>query len=257
MLNSTNFYKCLDGWTLWSPCRIGNKLFCSPCDPRISGMDALEPFPLFKSVTGLEVPSGERCHNNTTLLHNKPCLHCSHKLYAKLMHLGRGQNAYHCWTPVAQVYNFTAYPQGRKRIQRKGKIWFCKWKSQRALTPLWTEETARVLRVFPDSCGNLRTRGSPLTREGERKEQTQPSDKVGLRACCHVPCVSFTAETLNTQGQIIHQAVIQTPLLSVPAHICTQGETRTQFYKMALTITVYRILFPPANKENPWAIKDN
>lgn len=34
------------------------------------------------------------------------------------MCLRRGQNAYHCWTPVAQVYNFTAYPQGRKRIQR-------------------------------------------------------------------------------------------------------------------------------------------
>lgn len=30
-------------------------------------MDALEPFPLFKSVTGLEVPSGERCYNDTAL----------------------------------------------------------------------------------------------------------------------------------------------------------------------------------------------
>lgn len=36
-------------------------------------MDALEPFPLFKSVTGLEVPSGERCHNDTALLHNNTC----------------------------------------------------------------------------------------------------------------------------------------------------------------------------------------
>lgn len=33
-------------------------------------MDALEPVPLFKSVIGLEVPSGERCHNDTALLHN-------------------------------------------------------------------------------------------------------------------------------------------------------------------------------------------
>lgn len=33
-------------------------------------MDALEPFPSFKSVIGLEVPSGERCHNDTALLHN-------------------------------------------------------------------------------------------------------------------------------------------------------------------------------------------
>lgn len=36
-------------------------------------MDALEPFPLFKSVIGLEVPSGERCHNDTSLLHNIAC----------------------------------------------------------------------------------------------------------------------------------------------------------------------------------------
>lgn len=33
-------------------------------------MDALKPFPSFKSVIGLEVPSGERCHNDTALLHN-------------------------------------------------------------------------------------------------------------------------------------------------------------------------------------------
>lgn len=33
-------------------------------------MDALEPVPLFKSVIGLELPSGERCHNDTALLHN-------------------------------------------------------------------------------------------------------------------------------------------------------------------------------------------
>ena len=36
-------------------------------------MDALEPFPLFKSVIGLEVPSGVRCHNDTALLHNNTC----------------------------------------------------------------------------------------------------------------------------------------------------------------------------------------
>lgn len=36
-------------------------------------MDALDPFPLFKSVIGLEVPSGERCHNDTALLHNSAC----------------------------------------------------------------------------------------------------------------------------------------------------------------------------------------
>lgn len=36
-------------------------------------MDALEPVPLFKSVIGLEVPSGERCHNDTAQLHNNVC----------------------------------------------------------------------------------------------------------------------------------------------------------------------------------------
>lgn len=36
-------------------------------------MDALEPIPLFKSVIGLEVLSGERCHNDAALLHNRTC----------------------------------------------------------------------------------------------------------------------------------------------------------------------------------------
>lgn len=73
MSNSPNFHKYGEHWILWSPCRVDKKLFCSRRDPRISGMDALERIPLFKSVIGLEVPSGERCHNDTTLLHNSTC----------------------------------------------------------------------------------------------------------------------------------------------------------------------------------------
>lgn len=60
------FHKFLQMFRLPNPLKslvIDKKLFCSPYDLRISGMDALEPFPLFKTLTGLEVPSRERCHN--------------------------------------------------------------------------------------------------------------------------------------------------------------------------------------------------
>lgn len=86
-------------------------------------MDALEPFPLFKSVIGLEVPSGERCHNDTALLHNNntckanpACIALPHSLHADVLGWQRilralrcvGKAMYHGRTPVAaltQVFN--------------------------------------------------------------------------------------------------------------------------------------------------------
>lgn len=65
---------------------MAKNFFCSLCNPRITGMDALEPFPLFTSVTGLEVPSKGRClYRYTTALASKPRLHSTHTSYAYLL----------------------------------------------------------------------------------------------------------------------------------------------------------------------------
>lgn len=148
-------------------------------------MDTVEPFPLFKSVTGLEVPSWEMCHYDTALQHSSPT-----------------PSACWCfWTTVnlPDVWVSPCITAGHLWL-----LWYMVFIAMHLLCVFNT--THRERKTEGEMCerGLRKTErcvflhwelwltnmgGSPLRRgETTRPDAAMwPSDKVWLRAHCHVP----------------------------------------------------------------------